>query len=190
MLDRFPRDPTTGKGPVVVRDCVTVNGVGIGWDEAARTAVASIVVDRLVDRTKVLIEYIPLIGRQRVELLGRMCYRPSSVLNHLLRNMEPKVLFVPLQRAVESQTALVAVFSITEEELPGAQFAFARGGVPHDDTCAVESLHLGRSNGGCGWPNSTVTAAYVFLAGLTDRLQLMRGMRRMVGVLPPVGEWL
>eukprot|EP00966_Prymnesium_polylepis_P134575 3110737-Prymnesium_polylepis.1 len=104
--------------------------------------------------------------------------------------MEPEVLYVPLQRAAESQVAFIrAVGCISEAELPGAQFAFARDG-SHGDNCAIESLHLGPAYGGCGWANPTYTAPLVFAAGLVDRLQLIRAMPHTSGAIPPVSEWL
>ena len=87
------------KRPTVVRGALRVNGVGVGFDAAART---EIVADKV--KLKVLEKLTPELGRQTAELLlGRFTLRASAAFNHVARGCEPSVTRVPLEHAGEMQ---------------------------------------------------------------------------------------
>jgi hypothetical protein len=192
IIGNLPRDPDTHELPTIARGTCKLNGVRVGWDRGQMLAHAEQEVQVLADRVKVLRDgYLPLIGLQRTFLLGRLCYRSCATLNHLMRNQVPEDILPALQHSAESQVELArAIVGASEEELPGAQFAYADETVGHPSSLAVESLHLGFGHGGCGFTNPTAVVGYAAAAGVIDTLPLMREMPLVSEHVPGATAWM
>jgi hypothetical protein len=189
LLHLFPADPKDGSRPSIVRTATKLNGVGIGFETtegiAERRAMATQSSQVLADRGKILKSYIPIVGRQRVELMGRMCYRAGTVLNHQMRNNEPSIAAPAMQHAAETQTSLFkCIIPIPDEHLPTRQFGATEGGQSHTDRRVPESVHLDFR-----WYNPTLEMGVASAARVIDVLQHLRKIPHVARYIPTADQW-
>ena len=123
------------KRPTVVRGALRVNGVGVGFDAAARTEIVADKVLAHEDKLKVLERLTPELGRQTAELLGRFTLRASAAFNHVARGCEPSVTRIPLEHAGEMQARLFRGITAT-------------GSPPRSATCSTTPTPPARRGGG------------------------------------------
>jgi hypothetical protein len=136
----------------------------------------------------VLRSYTRDIGKQNTYLLAKLSYTAPVVLNHLLRNSSPHITLALAQHAVESQTSLLReLANASEVELPNRQFTMAT--TPHPINCAVESTHLGYSNGGIGWTNAVSVRKVAYASMRLDTLPILREIPQINAHIPRPSEW-
>ena len=104
----FPSQVHEGerKWPTVVRGALRVNGVGVGFDAAARTGIAMDKVRAQEIKLRVLEKLTPALGRQTAELLGRFTLKAATAPNAALItpaiNVPPRTSVLQLRRAITS----------------------------------------------------------------------------------------
>ena len=127
-----------------------VNGVGVGFDAAART---EIVADKVLAhevKLKVLEKLTPELGLQTAELLGRFTLLASAAFNHVARGCEPSITRGPLEHASEMQAQLFRGITATDPtEIRDVQHDANPAG-PTERRCE-ELMHLSQKHGGFGW---------------------------------------
>ena len=137
FIKLFPSQMHEGKRkrPTVLRDALRVNGVGVGFDAAARTGIAMDKVRAQEIKLRVLEKLTPALGRQTAELLGRFTLKAATALNHVARGCEPSVTREPLEYAGETQAQLFR--TITASVAP-----------PRSVTCSTTPTPPARRSGG------------------------------------------
>ena len=192
ILGECPVDRETGQPPKIKRACSNNNGIPIGFDDAIsiqeRVDGCRHSASILREETIVMREFLPLVGPQRIEILGRMCYVAGSVLMHLARNAEPSITQAALVDAHDAQVDLLrAITCCGEEHMPTRQFQYATA--PETDRCVPTLAHLLKRHGGFGWRCLYLVSAQCSAARIIDVLPHLRNMADLRDLIPPPRTW-
>ena len=190
FIKLFPSQMHEGKRkrPTVLRDALRVNGVGVGFDAAARTGIAMDKVRAHEIKLRVLEKLTPALGRQTAELLGRFTLKAATALNHVARGCEPSVTREPLEYAGETQAQLFRTLTATSpSEIRDVQHDANPAG-PTERRCE-EAMHLSQRNGGFGWAHPRLIAPAASTGRVLDVLYLLRRLEDVSPLVPPPNEW-
>ena len=191
FIDLFPAQQHDGvlKRPTIVRGALAVNGVGVGCDGAARTAIAlEKVKEHASSKLKVLEAFVPDLGNQTSELYGRFALKPSTVFNHQARGSEPSITRLPMEYAAESQTKLFRAITKTSDTYIRDVHMDAASDPPSDRRCE-EAMHLAVSRGGFGWSHPSLIAAGASAARVLDTLYIVRRIPSVSALVPSADQW-
>ncbi|MGY9050397.1 MAG: hypothetical protein ACKVKF_26110, partial [Rhodobacterales bacterium] len=184
-LDLFPADAATCERPRVTRGAIKFNGVGVGFQPAARAEITMEAVEAVVARRRVMQQFIPALGAQESFIYARLCYGSGAILNHQARGSEPAVTETAFAVAQVSQVRLLrAIARIPSSDLPDE----GRSDTP-DDRCIAESMCLPFGCGGVGFTDPSLTAGAAHAAKVVDSLPVLRRIPAVSRLIPAPSLW-